>query len=126
MSEEKASIDEAFLERLLKLYPYLTIVPEDAPDGIDSLLPRPPPIDWTEAGNVFPIDGIDGPSPEEKLSEDVEVDRVNQRRPKEEDPTWEDWALCIGAEIMAELRAEVWKRLHYTCSAVGYNVSSDR
>jgi DNA polymerase eta len=33
--------------------------------------------------------------------------------------TWEDWALCVGAEIMADVRAEIWKRLHYTCSAVG-------
>lgn len=32
-------------------------------------------------------------------------------------PTWHDWALCIGAEIMGEVRKAVWERLHYTCSA---------
>ncbi|ORY35599.1 hypothetical protein BCR39DRAFT_510982 [Naematelia encephala] len=100
---EKASIDEAFLDltpmaidRLLLVHPYLASVPEDAPDGLDSALPPAPPIDWSKAGNVFPADGEEG---------------------AREVTTWEDWALCMGAEIMAEVREEVWKRLHYTCSA---------
>ncbi|ORX38540.1 hypothetical protein BD324DRAFT_621278 [Kockovaella imperatae] len=112
---EKASIDEAFLdlslmvaERLLDRFPHLKNVPEDAPSGLDSPLPPPPPIDWTNAGNVFPIHG-EG----EKGAEDgaLAADKSCER------PDWEDWALCVGADLMGELRSEVHKRLHYTCSA---------
>nr|XP_019044650.1 DNA polymerase eta subunit [Kwoniella bestiolae CBS 10118]OCF23580.1 DNA polymerase eta subunit [Kwoniella bestiolae CBS 10118] len=101
---EKASIDEAFLdltpmvlEKLLTLHPYLSTIPDDAPEGIDSPLPPPPPINWSKAGNVFPING----ESEDQTSND----------------TWEDWALCIGAEIMRDTRDEVFRQLHYTCSA---------
>lgn len=113
---EKASIDEAFMdltpmvvERLLELHPYLATVPEDAPDGLDSPLPDAPPIDWTKAGHIVPV--VDGSFEEERpaAAGDGEV---------EDTATWADWALCVGAEIMADVRAEVWKRLHYTCSAV--------
>jgi DNA polymerase eta len=103
---EKASIDEAFMDltpmvidRLLQAHPHLATVPPDAPDGLDSLLPPAPPINWSKAGNIIPID-TEGEEP-----------------PAEETDTWQDWALCIGAEIMADVRAEVWKQLHYTCSA---------
>jgi len=105
---EKASIDEAFMDltpmvvdRLLAAHPHLATVPDDAPDGLDSPLPPAPPIDWSKAGNVIPIQRGE----EDSHEEGEEVD------------TWQDWALCLGAEIMAEVRAEVWKRLHYTCSA---------
>ena len=123
MSAEKASIDEAFLdltlmviERLLVAHPYLATVPDDAPDGLDSPLPRAPPIDWTKAGNVFPVTGDVENSQKDvdRASEDGEEEGRRDR----EGATWEDWALCIGAEIMAELREAVWKQLHYTCSAV--------
>jgi DNA polymerase eta len=110
---EKASIDEAFMdltpmvvERLLERFAYLRSVPPDAPDGLDSPLPPAPPIDWGKAGHVVPVDM--GGEPEEGEGEG---------RPEEE-ATWGDWALCLGAEIMADVRAEVWRRLHYTCSAV--------
>jgi DNA polymerase eta len=107
-SPEKASIDEAFLdltpiviERILSSYPYIATVPDDAPDGLDTPLPPPPAIDWSRAGSVFPLQADD----------DTEVDV------EDEAGTWQDLALCIGAEIMADVRAEVRKRLHYTCSA---------
>jgi DNA polymerase eta len=139
---EKASIDEAFLDltlmvidRLVALHPYLAAPPADAPDGLDSALPRPPPIDWTKAGNVFPINGEEAHA---AVSEEAEVGEgeghmySSQRSDEdgngpggreggskpENGVSWEDWALCIGAEIMAEVREEVWKKLHYTCSAV--------
>ncbi|KAK4688585.1 DNA polymerase eta, partial [Tremellales sp. Uapishka_1] len=112
---EKASIDEAFLdltplsiERLLKLHPYLGKVPEDAPDGLDSPLPPAPPIDWRKAGNLFPIRG-EGKGDEEEEQDGHEEEEIPW--------LWEDWMLCLGAEIMGEIREEVWKRLHYTCSA---------
>lgn len=107
---EKASIDEAFMDltpmvlaRLLAAHPHLGSVPPDAPDGLDSALPPPPPIDWSKAGNIIPIET---PGKPEDADEEPEVP-----------DTWQDWALCLGAEIMAEVREEVWRRLHYTCSA---------
>jgi DNA polymerase eta len=138
--EEKASIDEAFLDltpmvidRLLEIHPYLAAQPVDAPDGLDSPLPRAPPIDWTKAGEVFPTNG-EGSEPvaEVEGEEQGEGEMYSSQQSNEEgrgpagesrgrrddDVTWEDWALCLGAEIMAEIRGEVWKRLHYTCSAV--------
>ncbi len=105
------------IERLLMAHPYLASVPEDAPEGLDSPLPRAPPIDWTKAGNVFPVEGAEALSQEERGSEDGETDGEQRDRIKD-GASWEDWALCIGAEIMGELRTEVWNRLHYTCSAV--------
>lgn len=108
------------IERLLSRHPHLATVPDDAPEGMDSQLPPAPPIDWSRAGNVFPINGDSEEQARdeerhEERSEDGHED--SQARPKEE-TTWEDWALCMGAEIMAEVRNEVWTRLHYTCSAV--------
>jgi hypothetical protein len=63
---------------------------------------------------------------EEKVEEEIQLegadgDLADTADVEEQEPekgSWEDWALCLGAEIMAELRAEVWKQLHYTCSAV--------
>ncbi|EIW67292.1 hypothetical protein TREMEDRAFT_12962, partial [Tremella mesenterica DSM 1558] len=111
---EKASIDEAFLdlttqvlERLLERFPYLSQVPPDAPEGLDSALPTAPPVNWQNSGNVFPIDGETDPA--------LGIEEPDGSQ--EPEGKWEDWALCIGAEIMSELRAEVYKRLHYTCSA---------
>lgn len=93
------------IERLLAAHPHLAAVPHDAPNGLDTPLPAPPPIDWTRAGNIIPIAG------------DVHDDEGVEAEQEEEPVSWDDWALCLGAEIMAEVRAEVWKRLHYTCSA---------
>ena len=127
---EKASIDEAFadltpmaIERLIERHPYLNAVPQDAPEGLDSILPPAPPIDWSRAGNVFPItgdgDGTGDGDPDPR-SDDALSDAGEARR---EEASWEDWALCMGAEIMAEIRGEVWKRMHYTCSAVSISYS---
>ena len=105
------------VDRLLALHPHLATVPADAPDGMDSRLPPPPPIDWTKAGNVFPVDGEPEEGGETGVQDDPQSDE-DQGDEQREEATWEDWALCLGAEIMAELRAEVYKKLHYTCSAV--------
>ncbi|WWD19039.1 hypothetical protein CI109_103497 [Kwoniella shandongensis] len=127
---EKASIDEAFLdltpmviERLLAIHPYLATVPDDAPEGLDSPLPPAPPINWSKAGNVFPINGVTegdeapGEEHEEQRSEDGEGEEAEERLRRNSGESWEDWALCIGAEIMKETREEVYRQLHYTCSA---------
>lgn len=112
--KEKASIDEAYmdltplvLERLLDRFPFLSIIPEDAPEGIDSILPPAPPIDWSGAGNVLPTSDSFQEDPEEEDHEETESAKA----------CWSDWALRIGADIMADLRQETWTRLHYTTSA---------
>ena len=60
--EEKASIDEAFIDftipvrdELLKRYPYLAEIPPDAPLGKDTPLPTPPPISWVGLGTLIPV-----------------------------------------------------------------------
>ncbi|WVQ81880.1 hypothetical protein IAT38_004007 [Cryptococcus sp. DSM 104549] len=136
---EKASIDEAFLdltpmaiEKLLEAHPYLATVPADAPNGLDSPLPPAPPINWSKAGNVFPVNGESaGDTGEGEVAaeggsvsgsqEDEGSDTDGGRRSGD---NWEDWALCMGGEIMWAVRAEVFKRLHYTCSAgIAHNKS---
>lgn len=116
---EKASIDEAFLDlsiltikEILRRHPHLAVVPPDAPQGLDSPLPPPPPISWTEAGNVFPIEG------EKQDSENNDDHDGNDGESFEGVGGWDDVALCIGAELMAKVRAEVRSKLGYTCSAV--------
>lgn len=116
---EKASIDEAYMDlsamvnrRLLAAYPFLAQVPVDAPEGIDSLLPQAPPIDWTEAGHILPtlaeyMESDNEPDDEEEASQRIGVSTT----------CWSDWALRIGAEIMMDVRQAIWKRLHYTTSA---------
>ncbi|KIK80658.1 hypothetical protein PAXRUDRAFT_158084 [Paxillus rubicundulus Ve08.2h10] len=110
---EKASIDEAFIdftrpvrERLLEQFPYLGKVPPGAPQGVDSPLPPPPPIDWNQLGVLIPITPTEG-SNEGELSV-FEDDHVT---------TWHDVALSIAAELMGKIREEVHKNLGYSMSA---------
>lgn len=121
---EKASIDEAYmnltplvLERLIAKYPFLAEVPKDAPDGIDSPLPPAPPIDWTDAGHVLPILSDDNEELGEKLEDEFGDEEAEEERDASRVTCWSDWALRIGADIMLDLREEIWKRLHYTTSA---------
>ncbi|KIR29048.1 DNA polymerase eta subunit [Cryptococcus deuterogattii LA55] len=119
---EKASIDEAFLdltpmviEKLLAAHPHLSKVPEDAPNGLDSPLPPPPPIDWSKAGSVFPIDGKEdgsGTDDEEGRQEDErseDGEEPDARTSSSERDTWEDWALCMGGELMSHL-CSAWRK----------------
>ncbi|KAJ9101157.1 hypothetical protein QFC21_003375 [Naganishia friedmannii] len=107
---EKASIDEAFLDlsiltikEIIRRHPHLAVVPPDAPQGIDSPLPPPPPISWTEAGNVFPIEG------EKQDSGNNDDHDGNDGEISEGVGGWDDVALCIGAELMARL-CSAWKK----------------
>jgi DNA polymerase eta len=154
---EKASIDEAFLDltpmvidRLLARFPHLGKVPDDAPEGMDSVLPEAPGVEWGKVGNVFPIKGekkevavvetlaegrdagdiLIGQMATAEVDVEVEIEVIEEvivdqeeEEERENASSWEDWALCIGAEIMAELRDEVYKRLHYTCSAVSLQLA---
>lgn len=121
---EKASIDEAYMnltpliiERLIEAYPFLSEVPEDAPEGIDSPLPPAPPIDWTGAGHVLPVYAEDDDRSVDDLEDGLEDEEEREQRDNQRLTSWSDWALKIGAEIMVDLREEIWKRLHYTTSA---------
>lgn len=112
---EKASIDEAFLdltkpvrEKLLERYPYLAKFPDDAPEGADSPLPPPPPIDWNQLGELVPLTAkCEGSEPQDE-SPSYENGHV---------ATWHDVALSIGAELVTKLREEIFKQLGYTMSA---------
>ena len=141
---EKASIDEAFIdftrpvkEELLKRYPHLATVPPDAPNGIDTPLPPPPPIMWGGLGTVVPVNppnrnpekqdsakekqsGTPGDAGDEE--EVVEVSKpVDEDSSVEEDDeltTWHDVALSIAAELMLRIREDIRTKLGYTTSAV--------
>ncbi len=121
---EKASIDEAFIdftrpvrEELLKRYPYLATVPPDAPNGLDSPLPPPPPISWEGRGNIISVN-----PPKEKPSEDKPVftgaEEDNSIEEEDEQTTWHDVALSIAAELMMRIREDIRTKLGYTTSAV--------
>lgn len=108
---EKASIDEAFIdftrpvrEKLLEKYPYLAEAPTDAPDGIDSPLPPPPPIKWDDLGTALLPERTDDAG--EKYN--IEVDGS---------ATWHDVALSIAAELMQNIREDIHSKLGYTTSA---------
>jgi DNA polymerase eta len=127
---EKASIDEAFIDftrpvraELIARYPYLSQVPADAPNGLDTVLPSPPPISWENRGILIPID----PPSEDKIgssSSHATATRVKADDDDDDDDprrtrTWHDVALSIAAELMDKIRAEVRIQLGYTTSAVG-------
>jgi DNA polymerase eta len=100
---EKASVDEVFLDlsslvyaTLSQRYPEL----QKAPATDDKITPLPAPpttaLDWS------PDDGL------------VDLD---ENETEEDDPDWDDIAMQIGAEIIRSVRAAVWEKLTYTCSA---------
>ncbi|EIN09832.1 DNA/RNA polymerase [Punctularia strigosozonata HHB-11173 SS5] len=116
---EKASIDEAFIDftlpvrnMMLDRYPYLARVPPDAPHGLDSRLPPPPPIDWSGKGVVVPIKPVD----------DEKTDDDDQNSDEDYDDcdaatTWHDVALSLAAELMQKIREDIHTKLGYTTSA---------
>ncbi|KAA1467336.1 DNA/RNA polymerase [Dentipellis sp. KUC8613] len=126
---EKASIDEAFIdltipvrEKILERYPHLAKVPPDAPNGIDTLLPPPPPISWKDRGLLIPIDPTDdvttattgtadAAGSSESLNDDDAV------KDGQDAVTWHDVALSIAAELMQKIRDDVRTQLGYTTSA---------
>lgn len=117
---EKASIDEAYLDltglamqEILKRHPHISSVPEDAPFGLDTPLPPPPPITWDPLSNIFPLRGDNG-KPTEGDGDGYDGLIADE----EAVGGWEDYALSVGAEIMGNIRAEVKRELGYTCSAV--------
>ncbi len=99
---EKASIDEVFLDLssqvhsiLLERFPELA-TPPPYDDPTERLpLPSVTALDW-QADALVDLDDAD-----------AEAD----------DPDWDDVAFLLGSEIVRDVRAEVRRRLGYTCSA---------
>jgi DNA polymerase eta len=123
---EKASIDEAFIdfthpvrEIILERFPYLAHVPADAPNGIDTPLPSPPPISWEGLGVIVPVSPASEKTeeqPQSSIGGNGFEDEV--REESDELATWHDVALSIAAELMEKIRYEVRTKLGYTTSAV--------
>lgn len=99
---EKASIDEVFLDLstqvhalLLERYPELQGPPPY--DDPTEPLPRPPTtaLDWAA---------------------DALVD-LDSSHSEEDDPDWDDIVTLIASEIVRDVRANIYKKLQYTCSA---------
>ncbi|KAK0204678.1 hypothetical protein DFS33DRAFT_1321962 [Desarmillaria ectypa] len=113
---EKASIDEAFIDFtkpvrkiLLRRYPYLSTIPTDSPDGMDTPLPPAPSISWDKAGFLIPIDPYT-PVDQETGSHVPSIEEGIQS-------TWHEVVLSIAAELMGQVREDIKARLGYTLSA---------
>jgi len=99
------------VKEILSRHDHINSLPVDAPFGLDTPLPLPPPIVWDPTSNIFPIRG-DAPQAEDGHGDGYDG-------PEEEEMGgWEDYALSIGAVLMGNIRAEVKRELGYTCSAV--------
>ncbi|KAL6718812.1 N-acetyltransferase eso1 [Lecanora helva] len=99
---EKASVDEVFLDLsaqihaiLLERYPELEGPPPY--DDPTECLPRPPTtaLEWNT---------------------DALVD-LDASETEDDDPDWDDVVMLLGSEIVRSVRASIWERLKYTCSA---------
>lgn len=99
---EKASIDEVFLdlsaqvhEVLLERYPVLREGPGDGDQN--AYLPLPPRVqlDWKADALI----DLDSPTQEERMHD------------------WDDITTLLGSEIVRHVRAQIYEKLHYTCSA---------
>ncbi|KAK0495375.1 hypothetical protein EDD18DRAFT_271247 [Armillaria luteobubalina] len=113
---EKASIDEAFIdftkpvrEILFRRYPYLTAIPTDSPDGVDTPLPPAPSVSWDKADFLIPIDS--------STSVDQEPGSHATLSEEGSQSTWHDVALSIAAELMGQVREDIRTKLGYTLSA---------
>ncbi|KAI0975698.1 sister chromatid cohesion protein Eso1 [Xylaria arbuscula] len=99
---EKASIDEVFIDLSAQVH---SILLQRFPE-----LTGPPPYDDpTEKLPLPPITALDWKA-------DVLVD-LDDTETEVDDPDWDDVAILIGSEIIRDIRAEIRKTLHYTCSA---------
>ena len=131
---------------MLERFPFIAEVPPDAPNGIDTLLPLPPPILWGNCGHVISINPApQSPSsvPNDQKPSETENTISNtsssseqaqslEGHPNQTDPevsievheeedriaTWHDVALSIAAELMQNARQEVLNKLGYSTSAV--------
>jgi DNA polymerase eta len=99
---EKASIDEVFLDLSAQVH---GIMLERYPE-----LKGPPPYDDPSEPLVRP------PTTALDWAADALVD-LDKAQSEEDDPDWDDVAILIASEIVRDVRAEIYKKLHFTCSA---------
>ncbi|PWN23340.1 DNA/RNA polymerase [Microstroma glucosiphilum] len=148
---EKASIDELYCDLtlavrqvILQRFPELARPPANSPLGLDTPLPPPPKIDWTDLGYRVPTEGAHQESAEgddakdaqeadkqasrqeelqESVREEIAADTfktaaINSSPPLvQQAASWTDYALACGAELILKIRQEVMDRLGYTMSA---------
>jgi DNA polymerase eta len=99
---EKASIDEVFLDLSAQVH---GVMLERYPE-----LKGPPPYDDPSEPLVRP------PTTALDWAADALVD-LDKEQSEEDDPDWDDVAILIASEIVRDVRAEIYKKLHFTCSA---------
>ncbi|KAI0203292.1 impB/mucB/samB family protein [Astrocystis sublimbata] len=99
---EKASIDEVFIDLSAQVHSILL-------QRFSELTNPPPYDDVTEKLPLPPITALDWQA-------DVLVD-LDEAETEFSSPDWDDVAILIGSEIVRDIRAEVYRTLHYTCSA---------
>ncbi|TIB70327.1 DNA/RNA polymerase [Wallemia mellicola] len=106
---EKASIDEQYIDltelvrnKILERYPFLKQLPPDK--TLDDVLPEPPIISFADVGNVIPTSSEKGADGEIIADEEMQT-------------TWEDVAIQVGAQLVAEARKIMFEKIGYTCSA---------
>ena len=99
---EKASIDEVFLDLSAQVH---GIMLERYPE-----LKGPPPYDDPSEPLVRP------PTTALDWAADALVD-LDKEQSEEDDPDWDDVAILIASEIVRDVRAEIYKKLDFTCSA---------
>ncbi|KAK8074261.1 DNA polymerase eta subunit [Apiospora phragmitis] len=99
---EKASIDEVFIDLSAQIH---SILLQRFPE-----LSYPPPYDDpTEKLPLPPISALDWQA-------DALVD-LDDAEAETDDPDWDDVAILIGSEIVRDIRAEIRRKIGYTCSA---------
>jgi DNA polymerase eta len=99
---EKASIDEVFLDLSAQVH---GIMLERYPE-----LKGPPPYDDPSEPLVRP------PTTALDWAADALVD-LDKEQSEEDDPDWDDVAILIASEIVRDVRAEIFEKLNFTCSA---------
>lgn len=148
---EKASIDELYCDLtlavrqvILQRFPELARPPANSPLGLDTPLPPPPRIDWTDLGYRVPTEGaheeaegggdgkdaqertghasgqgdLGGNGPEVIAADAFKTAAINSSPPLvQQAASWTDYALACGAELILKIRQEVMDRLGYTMSA---------
>lgn len=104
---EKASVDEVFIDLSAQVH---SILLERYPE-----LASPAPYDDpTESLPLPPITKLDWQA-------DALVD-LDDHETEADDPDWDDVAILIGSELTRTIRATIFEKLKYTCSAgIGSN-----
>lgn len=113
-------------------------MPIDAPQGVDTPLPPPPPISWDGLGNLIPVnaplvfsegtnEGKEDESGksstgrqthcEDSINDGVKED-IEEKVAEDIPATWHDVVLSIAAEMMHNVREKVRVELGYSTSAV--------